>query len=290
MLRSDPGYDNKMDWKTLVVLIPVVATQGTGCKSEAERAQQKFIDEHCPGMTDYAACKMRSQHDAREAAIAAAKEKATAAAVAPAAPPPVLRESLPPDDAARDTAGAIRSAHPLACAAAAADNDWATCHDEMKGFDNVLRCAQGARTKARSALARFPALSPRSECGKVVATASREMVAASTKMLADLVAWLEKNRARLTAPLANQAMSDACIDVKCDDKPSQFDGLHDHASYAHVSQIECTKSMFQCGRAANNECLIFKVADRLGVACDATENKLDDPLTVRSTGTPIRQR
>ena len=197
-------------------------------------------------------------------------------------------EVLPPDEAAKDVAIVLKGTYPLSCKAAGATSDWATCHDETKGFDNVLRCAKAAQTKARSVVARVPSDTPRSTCGKAIATASRGVVMTAAKMLDDVVAWLEKHRAQLMGPMANAALSDACDAVNCDDMPNEFTAPYEGASYARVMGVNCTKTLFQCGTAADNVCWINKVADRLGLACDPTENKTDSPLSVRSTGMRIR--
>lgn len=196
----------------------------------------------------------------------------------------------PDDIAAIDTMNAIRTFHPAACSAAggAGGDDWATCHDETKGYANLLRCAQNAKNASEAALRSLPSNEPASECGREIATASTSMVRASVTLYTDLIAWLEKNRSRLEGPLKTSPLTDVCNRLDCGDQPSQFDGRYELASYATVSRIECTKALFQCGRARDNVCWINKVASRIGVACDPSENKPDDPLFVRSTGTRLR--
>ncbi|MBX3220103.1 MAG: hypothetical protein KF795_06250 [Labilithrix sp.] len=189
---------------------------------------------------------------------------------------------MAPDDAARDTADAIRALHPLACRAAAATNAWATCHDEAKGYDRVLACAKQQRDKARAAVARLPGAQPSSVCGRTVAAASREMVLAVGQLFDRLVPWLEKNRARITVPLATAPVAEVCAEIDCPDLPTEF--AIENASYARVSGIECTKTLFRCGVARDNICWINRVASRLGVACDPSENKPSDSLSVRETG------
>lgn len=214
--------------------------------------------------------------------------------VAAAPPAPVAQkaaepaEVLPADDAARDVAAVLKAVHPLACKAAGANNDWAKCHDETKGFQNVLRCAQAARAKAKAAASRFPADTARSTCGKAISSASRGVAETTAKMFDDLVAWLEKHRTELSGPMANATIGDACETVSCDDQPSEFAEGYEAASYARVMAVNCTKPLFQCGNAGDNVCWINKVAARLGVACDGAENKTDSPLSVRATGTTIR--
>lgn len=212
----------------------------------------------------------------------------SAPVVAAPAKKEVAPETLEPEPAARDTAAAIRAFYPLGCRSGKASADWGACHDETKGFNNVLRCAHAARALTRSAAAGLPATTPQSACGREVASANRTVVMASVKLYEDLVAWLEKNRGKLTPALANQSLSDACAEAGCDDKPSEFDATHSDASYAGIMGVQCTKALFQCGRAANNVCFINKVADRLGVSCAAEENKVGDPLFVRNTDTRIR--
>lgn len=226
-------------------------------------------------------------------------EAGAPAATTPPTPPPVVAKASPaapsegpevlqPDEAAKDVASVLRATYPLSCKAAGANNDWATCHDETKGFDNVLRCAQGARAKAKALASRIPADTARSTCGKTIGAASRGVVTSTAKMLDDLVAWLEKHRAQLVGPMATAALSDACDTVNCEDMPSEFAPAYEGASYRHVMEVECTKTLFQCGTARDNVCFINKVADRLGLSCDPTENKTDSPLSVRTTGTAIR--
>jgi hypothetical protein len=231
-----------------------------------------------------------------EAAVASEPSPPTLSAdapVVPAAPAPSptkteAPEVLHPEAAATDVAAVLRAVHPLACAAAGSNNDWAKCHDETKGFDNALRCAQTARAKAKAASAKLPADGARSTCGKTISSASRGVVTTTVKMFDDLVAWLEKHRAQLAGPMANATLQDACESMTCDDEPSDILPAYEAASYARVMDVSCTKTLFQCGPAVDNVCWINKVADRLGVACDATENKTDSPLFVRGTGGRVR--
>lgn len=211
-----------------------------------------------------------------------------AAAAAPATANGEGPETLAPDDAAKDVATVLRANYPLSCKSVGAGNDWAKCHDVTKGFENVLRCAQAARAKAKAAASKPPGETARSTCGKTIASASRGVVVATAKMFDDLVPWLEKHRAQLAGPMANGSLQDACESITCDDEPSESLPAYADASYRHVMDVECTKSLFRCGPATDNVCWINKVADRLGLACDATENKTDSPLFVRATGTTIR--
>ena len=57
---------------------------------------------------------------------------------------------------------------------------------------------------------------------------------------------------------------------------------------SHGERVLRLARSLDCGTAADNVCWINKVADRLGLACDPTENKTDSPLSVRSTGMRIR--
>lgn len=199
-------------------------------------------------------------------------------------PPKADPETLPPEEAAADTARAIKSLHPAACKAASNNSAWAGCHDETKGYDRVLACARRGLAKARAARAQLPkARSSVSVCGKAVEGAAREVVDGSAELLEKVVAWLEANRSKLAGPLATAPLSEACDTVDCSELPSEF--TIEKASYARVSSIECTMPLFRCGGGWENVvCRFNEVASRLGVACDPAENKTSSPLLVRATG------
>ena len=190
-----------------------------------------------------------------------------------------------------DTAAALRASYSLACQCN--DFPWATCQDETKGYDNVLKCAKDVRDKCQAAKAKLPAPKATTPCGKDVESAVNTMVTATANMMGATVAWLEKNKSKLVGPLSRATLSDSCSDIPgCREGiPMGGPGTHEgyeKASFATVNTVECTKRVFQCGRDAKNVCFIGKAASRVGVACDGMENRTDDPLLVPSTGTPVR--
>lgn len=211
--------------------------------------------------------------------------------------PPDAGAAVPsPDPAeveAQDTAEAIVRTHPGVCRVAAALAKFDTCHDETKGFDAMLKCAEEARDAARAGGAALPPLQPASPCGREVARASAEMVAGTTLYLTDTAAWLKASRGKLAGRLSSATLSTVCADGQCGGIPTEGEGKYAKSGYATVSEVECTKTLFACG-GGDNVCWIQKVAARLGVACDASENATDpskpnDRLSVRATGKVIRR-
>ena len=88
--------------------------------------------------------------------------------------------------------------------------------------------------------------------------------------------------------MVNGTLQDACETIECD-KPSVNAPGYEPASYARMMAVNCTRTLFQCGIAADNVCWINKVADRLGVCVRPIPKiKTDSPLSVRGTGTRIR--
>lgn len=187
-------------------------------------------------------------------------------------------------EAAQDTVRAIREAHPFACRAASLDDRWATCHDDTKGFDAAVACVARAADDASALRASFQPGSYSSACGKEIAAKSSAFVVGIGGFLADVRAWMLAHRATFAPAMANRTMTDACDVADCKTMPSAFDPKYEAATYAPVSQIECTKTMFRCGVSDANVCDLGKAAARLGASCDRAEDKLSDPLVVRATG------
>ncbi|WP_437643745.1 hypothetical protein [Sorangium sp. So ce362] len=206
--------------------------------------------------------------------------------------PATQTEAQRADDAeADDAVRVLRAYYGIGQAVAAADWRWAKCHDETKGFDPLLDCAKSVGADIQALRARIPAPAlATSSCGHEIEGAHRRYVEAQERFHADVVAWLEKHRAALTAPLKRAALPDGACDAApkaCEAQPidaSEKYGPGDGASYARVNGIECTKRLFTCG-AADNVCFVNKVASRLGLGPEAS--RLGD-LTVGSTGRRIR--
>jgi hypothetical protein len=191
----------------------------------------------------------------------------------PAASPTVVASA----SEAKTTAGAVRQFYPLDCAANAASWKWATCHDETKGFDQVLACATAARDEADATSARFPAAQPGPDpsCGGTIETNSRAFVELTAMYLDDLVVWLAAHRNSLAGPLKKSAFQDLDNDRLKVGMPNAWDqkyGGSDPAGvrFGWVNDIVCTKALYRCGLQDDDVCWVQKVASRLGAACDAS--------------------
>lgn len=201
-------------------------------------------------------------------------------------------DALPPakssdDAAARDTADAIRATYSSFCAIADAQSKWDDCHDHTKGYSAVLKCAQDARNMAYAVT--FAAPRTTSACGSNIVSSTSTIIKGMRVYLDDTVTWLTVRAVPLKKALATRSMSDACDDIDCSTLPfNGGDGKYSDASLVPITSIECTKDLFQCGRARDNVCWINKVASRLGIVCEGDSVMTDDPLFVRSTGTRIQ--
>ncbi len=230
------------------------------------------------------ACKRESPATVDAGASAVTPERTGTAA--PSGAPASSSTPLALDDEARDVVAVVRSSHAIACSVANNDAS-ARCHDEVKGFAAARKCyvdglevAKRAQAKKPSPVARFP-------CGKSIEAATLGYLDSVVALMTDSIAWLDAHKAALTSSMAGKTFADACDEpVSCADFPMEFDEKHSGASWAAISAIECTKPLLQCG-APDNVCWVDKVAERLGLACDSTENKPND-LRVRATGTVLR--
>jgi hypothetical protein len=207
-----------------------------------------------------------------------------------AAPTAAQDRAARADDAeADDAVRALRAYYDLGQAVAAADWKWATCHDKTKGFEPLLACEKGVLDEIQSLRARMPTASAKSTCGHEIEDAHRLYVDGQERLHGDIVAWLEKRRAALTAAMRGRALTDACpaAGKACEDLPpgmsERYGAIHG-ASYARVHGIECTMRLFQCG-PADNVCSVSKVASRLGLGPDA---KRSGDLAVRTTGRRVQ--
>jgi hypothetical protein len=191
--------------------------------------------------------------------------------------------AAPLDADAADTVATMREVYPLACRGSAADWKWAKCHDETKGYEPMLRCAEQAHAQAQVAKSEFKPTNPTSACGHAIALAARDFLAALAPMLAETVEWLRAHRAQLAPAMMNKSLHEACDSVDCAGMPGAF-GKYEKASFVQLGGLKCTSDLFQCGGDQANVCAIQKVAARLSLACDPSENKPGDPLLARATG------
>lgn len=217
----------------------------------------------------------------------AAKPKTQPAAGVSAAP-------VGTDDAeAIDAANVIKTLHPLRCVAGKADWKWAKCHDEMKGFDNVLACVREVKASAESAAGQLPTGKvAKSPCGGTIEAAVRDNVTLTAQFLSDTEKWLVAHRAEMTPRMQMKSFWDACSGKACEGRPNSYAPPYDKSLFSE-DKMSCTKELFRCG-APDNVCFIGKVAGRLGVACDPKENHVSDSyhdvVSVRATGTRIAPR
>jgi hypothetical protein len=199
--------------------------------------------------------------------------------VEPGASPTVASE-------AKTTAVAIRQFYPIDCAANAAWWKWATCHDETKGFDQVLACATAARDEVKAARARLPAQPPPTDasCSAAVELKSRTLVESMTAYLGDLVPWLAAHRAKLAGPLRTSSVFHLDDEKLTEGMPQETDekyrGDAPMLGFGMVNDIACTNTIYRCGllnspdscqglvlTASPNCCGMRQTALRLGVEC-----------------------
>lgn len=201
--------------------------------------------------------------------------------------PAGVSPSLPnDDDAAFDTANAIRTTYGAFCDIGTARAKWDRCHDHTKGYAAILKCAQEASGAANAATSPTPKTS--STCGHDVVAATGTIVRGVRLYLTDTVTWLKSNAPTLKSALASKSLHEACDDIDCSSAPTEgSDGKYASASFLPLNMMECTQTLFQCGASKNGMCTVAKVAARLGAACDDASDMTDDPLYVRSTGTRI---
>jgi len=195
----------------------------------------------------------------------------------------------PPGKESRIAATAIKKFYPVDCNAWAALWAWAGCHDETKGFDKVLACATDSRSTAHKAQDALPAaqVSPAQSCGADIERESRSMVTLTVKYFDDLVAWVTAHRATLTGPLSTQSLHDFsssdALGSLLTGMPHNYDepyrGDNDVLNFGIVNHIECTKTVFRCGRDDENVCGIQKVAPSLGAACSLPSGDTTNPAT-----------
>ncbi len=188
-----------------------------------------------------------------------------------------------PDAEGRDVLVSLRETYPLACFTHAADWDWATCHDETKGFQALLNCAEASLKKARAAKEGYPKFKASSICGRSIVNATKVVVDATPPFFEDLISWLKASRAKIEPGLRTKPLADVCSAVDCSGKPSAGSEKYQLVDFAVVNRVECTRKLLACG-VARKPCHIGEVAARLGLACDPTENRWQDPVFVQETG------
>ena len=194
------------------------------------------------------------------------------------------------DADANDAMRAIVSAYPVACAAQKAESAWAKCHDKTKGYDAVLKCARDCASIATDAATRLPARIAKLPCGTTIEQSCAGVVTTSATFFPEVVAWLEKSKAKLSPKLSGKSLYEACGDAEglCDDEPEESSEKYQALGWGNVMGVDCTKALFQCGIDKENVCWINKVADRLGASCEPAEVKTSpqpaDVLYARRTG------
>jgi hypothetical protein len=187
---------------------------------------------------------------------------------APTAAPPPDASAPPTVDEYSAATDAIRSLNPVWCSAAHADFEWATCHDETKGYAAFLACTEATVAKVTAAQGSLPKAVAEGKCGAEVDGAVRVYINDRAKFFPEYVAWLKANRSKVEPLMRGATIIDAT------DKDSS---LHEPMSPISTgpNAIECVQKLFRCG-PSDNVCWVPKVAARLGVACDPAENKPND--------------
>lgn len=181
------------------------------------------------------------------------------------------------DDVA--TVDAIRKTNPPFCRAALARVAWDECADGTRGYETLFACAETSANTARQAVAGWLATERQTPCAINVESALLAATRGYAAFADANLAFLKNNASALRANLAKKTLTDFCAEKtgQCQamGMPPPFTGLNQAA-------IECTKSLFICGDV-RNVCWHSKVASRLGVACDPSENQPLDPLMSATT-------
>jgi hypothetical protein len=210
-----------------------------------------------------------------------------------ATPPPSLPAKIAGPNDADQTVAVLAALYLPVCRGNSARVNWDECTKERKSYDQLKACAAAsledgrAATTAVNSLAKTIGTTP---CSQDLELRLRQSAEANGQFLADVAAWLDRNKASITRVAAKGPIRDLRDEIP-DEFPS-FDGTKYPGRGAHVN-IECTKTLFQCGYA-NNVCWVNKVADRLGLNCkESTPKTSDDPdhvLRERATGRVIPPR
>ena len=189
-----------------------------------------------------------------------------------------------------DVVHVLDAYYPLGQEVAKASWDWATCHDETKGYGKALKCAREALGSVQRVVPRMPKHAiAHSACGAAIENAHLRYVIAERAYLSDTVDFLTRSDSSLRRLLVNKSLSDASDDKALAGLPLEGTGKYKDANYGQVTQIDCTKRLFICGEP-DNVCWINKVAARVGLA--GKESCLDGSrhceLRVRDTGALIK--
>lgn len=193
-------------------------------------------------------------------------------------------------DEALGAAKVLVAYHPVACRVADASDAFGQCHDGARGYDAALACARDALELANAEIESLPSeegVGP--DCGSQIRASIHTSGIVTARFLSDFVDWMESNKAALKRAMRGGTIVDACDrdESICRSKPSEHDPYkYAGFGYAHVqARADCTAELFVCGEP-NNVCWISKVASRLGVACDPSENT-PSPLLSKATGKRI---
>lgn len=195
------------------------------------------------------------------------------------------------DREAMEAVGALQGYYGLAYASADAYSRFAKCHDETKGYAPLLACVEEAHRMAEQGRVRIPAAAKFSSgCGAEVEVACRGVISGMPGFLGDYLAWLKGNEKKLRPAMAARTVADAAEVTKVEAAPIYLDDKYKAANFSNVTQIACTKRVFQCG-PPDNVCWVNKVVDRLGISPEPSTNKVsgsaNDRLVVRATGRAV---
>jgi hypothetical protein len=185
-----------------------------------------------------------------------------------------------------ETVRMLRTYFPLARRAHEAARASTKCQYDAVGFQPVFACAEAQAAFAAAARAEMPAAAAQTQCGRSIEAPLRATVADSARFLEDTVAYLNANAAALRATLHGKHLATSKGKIE---QGVPREELYEGTGFANVMQVECTKTLFQCG-AVGNVCFVNKVAARLGLAGE--ENCITDTagcrLVERASGIRIR--
>jgi hypothetical protein len=201
----------------------------------------------------------------------------------PKAEPEKAPAANPAEVAADDVVRTLRALYPIARVIGRADFTWATCHDTTVGYDALLKCEHDVERYIREAAAKAaPAPFAALPCGKDLEDAQRRYITGQRRFHTDHLAWLISQKAKLSAPMANQAQHAACKIAQCDDEPNVYADKF-ASDFAQINSVACVEALFDCSPPGGIVCNVSKVVNRLGLGDSLTRQA----LAIKATGRAI---
>lgn len=145
----------------------------------------------------------------------------------------------------------------------ATEAPWAAQHDRGVGFGEATKLLAQLAAECETAGKALAAPTAASNCGVDVEDKLRGYVSAQTKFYRDMLAWLEKNKARLTPAMAAKSLWNACdgLGALCDSKPQNY--TDNMSPMQRLNAVVCVESEIDCSPPPGNVCKMPKVIERV---------------------------